>query len=229
MLNARFLPLAGAVACMTSCAFTASAAFSQWLSHSFQFSFQQSKVSHHPNVVQFHGAASVDFSETPEPVGVVKNPMFQAKGLSGTNPIHADRPGRASAPVLEAADFLSIAVNFSETTYFLHENGVVHRDIAARNILLTTTKGVYVSDFGLSRLFSSEGPADYGINDPKLPIRWSAPESLPMRLFLNGDSSSTDWIDIESAGTFETTAIPSPAGASLLALAGLAATRRRRS
>lgn len=229
MLNARFLPLAGAVACMTSCAFTASAAFSQWLSHSFQFSFQQSKVSHHPNVVQFHGAASVDFTETPEPVGVVKNPMFQAKGVSGTNPLNVDRPGhRSSIAVLEAADFLSIVVEFSETTYSLDSSGIVHRDIAARNVLLSTSNGVYVSDFGMSRAFSSSGPLDYGIGGPKLPIRWSAPESLPMRLYLNGDTSSSEWIDIEAGGTFETVAIPSPAGAALLTCAGLVAIRRRR-
>jgi len=69
---------------------------------------------------------------------------------------------------------------------------------------------------------------DYGIADPKLPIRWTAPEVLPMRLYLNGDASSSDWIDIEAGGTFETLAIPSPAGISLAAFAALTAARRRR-
>lgn len=225
MNSARVFAIVGAAACIST---SASAAISQWFAHTFQFSFQQSRVSHHPNVIRFHGAATVDMSETPEPIGVVKNPMFQAKGVSGTNPVHVDRPARAADFVLEAADFISIAIDFSETSYFLHPDDIVHRDIAARNILVTTTKGVYVSDFGLSRLFSSDGPLDYGIGGPKLPIRWSAPEVLSTRLYLNGDTSSTDWIDIEAGGTFETLAIPSPAGISLLGLGGLAAARRRR-
>lgn len=226
MTTARLLPLVGAAICMS--AYSATAATTQWLSYTFQFSFQESKVFHHPNVVQFHGASLFDFSETPEPIGVVKNPMFQSKGVAGTNPVHLDRHPRTPDSPLEAADFISIVVTFSETTHYLHSTGVVHRDIAARNILLSTTKGDYVSDFGLSRLFSSEGPLDYGIADPKLPIRWSAPEVLPMRLYLNGDTNSSDWIDIEAGATFETLAIPSPAGASLFALAALIAARRRR-
>ncbi|MBL8877034.1 MAG: protein kinase [Phycisphaerae bacterium] len=227
MTTARLLPFVGAAICMS--AYSATAATSEWLGYTFQFSFQESKVSHHPNVVQFHGASLVDFSETPDPTGIiVKNPMFQSKGLQGTNPMHADRGRRTPDSPLEAADFLSITVTFSETTHFLHSPGIVHRDIAARNILLATTKGVYVSDFGMSRLFSSEGPMDYGTVDPKLPIRWSAPEVLPMRLYLNGDANSSDWIDIEAGGTFETVAIPSPAGISLAAFAALTAARRRR-
>jgi len=148
MTTTRLLPLVGAAACLSFCALSASAAPSQWLGYTFQFSFQESKVSHHPNVVQFHGAALVDFSETPEAAGIVKNPMFQSKGLAGTNPMPGDRGRRTPGDPLEAADFLSITVTFSETTHFLHSPGIVHRDIAARNILLATTKGVYVSDFG---------------------------------------------------------------------------------
>lgn len=226
MTTARLLPLVGAAICMS--AYSATAATTEWLGYTFQFSFQESKVSHHPNVVQFHGAARVEFSETPDPTGIiVRNPMFQSSGLQGTNPLSELNRRSPDAP-LEAADFLSITVTFSETTHYLHSPGIIHRDIAARNILLMTTKGVYVSDFGMSRLFSSDGPLDYGTVDPKLPIRWSAPEVLPMRLYLNGDTNSSDWIDIEAGGTFETLAIPSPAGASLLALAGLTALRRRR-
>lgn len=225
MNTVRLFAIVGAAACIST---SASAAVSQWFSHTFQFSFQQSRVSPHPNVIHFVGAASVDLSETTEPVGTVINPLFQEKGVQGTNPMHGDRPRRTPDSPLEASDFISIIVTFSQTTYFLHGGGIVHRDIAARNVLLTTTKGIYVSDFGLSRLFSSEGPMDYGINDTKPPIRWTAPEVLSTRLYLNGDASSGDWIDIEPGAIFETQAIPSPAGVSLFALAGLAATRRRR-
>lgn len=228
MIANRLLPIVGAAACMSACAFSASATLSQWLSYSFEFSFQQSKIAPHPNVIKFYGMSAVDISETPEPIGVVKNPMFKDKGLQGTNPMHGDRGRRTPDSPLEAADFISIVVNFSETTYFVQPSGIVHRDIAARNILLATTKGDYISDFGMSLRFSSDGPLDYGIDGPKLPIRWSAPEVLPMRLYLNGDASSGDWIDIEAGGTFETLVIPSPAGTTLLALAGLAAVRRRR-
>ena len=59
----------------------------------------------------------------------------------------------------------------------LHEEGIVHRDLACRNLLLSEDMRVYVADFGLARWCSD----DVSIGKRTLdlhPYRWEAPESL---------------------------------------------------
>ncbi len=58
----------------------------------------------------------------------------------------------------------------------LHNNNIVHRDMAARNILLSATGSPKISDFGMSRLIAD----DHG-NTTKSdvgPIKWMAPEAI---------------------------------------------------
>jgi len=62
----------------------------------------------------------------------------------------------------------------------LAKERVVHRDIAARNILLDAQKNPKVSDFGMSRVLevaSTEGVTTQHIG----PVRWMAPESIRSR------------------------------------------------
>ena len=41
----------------------------------------------------------------------------------------------------------------------LHEAGIVHRDVAARNLLLDADGSIRVTDFGLARMVNQEVPA----------------------------------------------------------------------
>jgi len=62
---------------------------------------------------------------------------------------------------------------------YLESKHVVHRDLAARNVLLSDQGTAKVSDFGLA---SADGdPQESG----KLPIKWTAPESLRNSKFSN--------------------------------------------
>eukprot|EP01090_Pellita_catalonica_P004585 TRINITY_DN143_c0_g1_i3.p1 TRINITY_DN143_c0_g1~~TRINITY_DN143_c0_g1_i3.p1 ORF type:complete len:254 (+),score=40.03 TRINITY_DN143_c0_g1_i3:180-941(+) len=59
----------------------------------------------------------------------------------------------------------------------LHKNGIIHGDLATRNILIQTsptTEIFKISDFGLSRF-------DHSTNEfqSKLPLKWMAPENIP--------------------------------------------------
>lgn len=61
---------------------------------------------------------------------------------------------------------------------YLHDKGCIHRDVAARNCLVSEGR-CKISDFGLSREMSAVN-AKYKLTNlkQKLPIRWLAPETL---------------------------------------------------
>ena len=58
----------------------------------------------------------------------------------------------------------------------------VHRDIAARNLLLYNIEHIKLADFGLSRLLDDQD-SYYVSSAGKLPIKWMAPESINFRRF----------------------------------------------
>ena len=63
---------------------------------------------------------------------------------------------------------------------YLSSKGCIHRDIAARNVLVTAGKVAKVSDFGLCRL---PDESTYTTRGGRLPIRWMAPESLARAIY----------------------------------------------
>lgn len=229
MHTSRLLPLVGAAAGMAAGAFSAPAALTEWMSHSFELSFQQSASSGltpHPNVVKFYGMSLVRFSETPDPQGVITNPLYSDKGLQGTNPFYGDKDRFGDRAVqFEVADFASIDVTFADAVH-VKKDGVIHRDIAARSVRVRTSQGDYLPAPNFEWTFSGDGPFDYRKKYSENPVRCEAVDSL--RLYLNGDEGSSDWLDIGAGAAFETYSIPSPAAASLLGLASLVAARRRR-
>ena len=70
---------------------------------------------------------------------------------------------------------LSTALSYLESKKF------VHRDIAARNVLVSAHDCVKLADFGLSRWI--EHNSYYKASKGKLPIKWMAPESINFRRF----------------------------------------------
>jgi serine/threonine protein kinase len=62
---------------------------------------------------------------------------------------------------------------------YLEGKGIVHRDLALRNLLVSGSFPNYVvkvSDFGLSKMISESG---YYRSDSKaIPFKWAAPEVL---------------------------------------------------
>lgn len=63
---------------------------------------------------------------------------------------------------------------------YMGKQNIIHRDLSARNILLTKSLTVKISDMGLSReLFDK---AYYRLKTARpLPIRWMPPETLNYR------------------------------------------------
>jgi serine/threonine protein kinase len=63
----------------------------------------------------------------------------------------------------------------------VHQKRLVHRDIAARNFLVTNDRRVMLSDFGLA---AKQHDDDIEASDEfPVPIRWAAPEVLQQNRF----------------------------------------------
>ncbi|KAL4635018.1 inactive tyrosine-protein kinase transmembrane receptor ROR1 [Arapaima gigas] len=78
---------------------------------------------------------------------------------------------------LDHGDFLHLATQVAAGMEYLSSHFFVHKDLAARNILVGEQLHVKISDLGLSReIYAS----DYYRMQPKslLPIRWMSPEAI---------------------------------------------------
>ncbi|KAH9363497.1 hypothetical protein HPB48_005970 [Haemaphysalis longicornis] len=79
---------------------------------------------------------------------------------------------------LDLATLIQYAYQLSTALSYLESKKYVHRDIAARNVLVSSHDCVKLGDFGLSRWV--EDHSYYKASRGKLPIKWMAPESYQL-------------------------------------------------
>ena len=82
---------------------------------------------------------------------------------------------------VDEATRLLFAGDCADGLNHVHSKGLIHRDIAARNILVSSEKRCKVADFGLAR--DTEENDYYRSRGGQLPVRWLAPEALEERKF----------------------------------------------
>uniref|UniRef100_A0A8C4QED1 non-specific protein-tyrosine kinase n=1 Tax=Eptatretus burgeri TaxID=7764 RepID=A0A8C4QED1_EPTBU len=82
---------------------------------------------------------------------------------------------------LDLATLILYIYQLSTALTYLESKKIVHRDIAARNVLVSAIDFVKLADFGLSR--HMEDDSYYKASKGKLPIKWMAPESINFRRF----------------------------------------------
>ena len=72
----------------------------------------------------------------------------------------------------------------SQSQEFISSMGIVHRDVACRNVLVGEGKSLKISDFGMSRLIG-DGEEDVYVKTTggRLPLKWMAIESISDRQF----------------------------------------------
>jgi hypothetical protein len=117
----------------------------------------------HPNVVQLLG-----FSVHPETDSIVL--VLEYCNQGALDSLLFDN--KKSVTMKQKLEWL---IGISKGLSHLHSNNIVHRDVAARNILLHQNEAK-VTDFGMSRVVSEN---QRGTTKSELgPIRWMAPESL---------------------------------------------------
>eukprot|EP01117_Protostelium_nocturnum_P011066 TRINITY_DN4014_c0_g1_i1.p1 TRINITY_DN4014_c0_g1~~TRINITY_DN4014_c0_g1_i1.p1 ORF type:complete len:1508 (-),score=396.84 TRINITY_DN4014_c0_g1_i1:57-4580(-) len=81
-----------------------------------------------------------------------------------------------NASRLNVSDLVFMGIEVSKGMIYLESKGIIHRDLGARNLLVTEADGkfcVKISDFGMSRETNF-----YETKDKKIPFRWAAPELI---------------------------------------------------
>ncbi|MFN3168984.1 MAG: protein kinase [Phycisphaeraceae bacterium] len=177
------------------------------------------RLGNHPNVVRFIGVNTLDLAL--ETRNGVDNPLYKEHTMQGENPLYT---GSADPGTPGAIQSITFELDNRGLAPHLHAEGIVHRDIAARNFLVTTDQGVYGSAAGASIRFGHDGPPDLRTNVG--PVRWMAPESL--RLHRSGSTDPNDYIEIAEGSFFEASYVPEPSSLGLIALGFGALSRRRR-
>jgi serine/threonine protein kinase len=104
-------------------------------------------------------------------------------------------------------ELIRIAHGAASGIAHLHRLGIIHRDIAARNVLLTQNDVAKVADFGMSRVMEESNTYNEQQTVQKVgPLKWMAPEQIERHVY----SKATDVLvwraavrDLCSRGTVE--------------------------
>ncbi|XP_065195184.1 uncharacterized protein LOC135826503 isoform X2 [Sycon ciliatum] len=77
--------------------------------------------------------------------------------------------------------FLQFAIDISAGMSYLASKDFIHRDLATRNVMLTTNQVCKICDFGMSRTVADD---DYHMSGGGLiPVKWTSPESIRYRTY----------------------------------------------
>lgn len=135
----------------------------------------------HPNVVLFMGASS-----KPPRMCIIMEYMalgslydvclllsppqcFPINSIVGVQVLHNDLVQSIPLKLL-----LNIVLRAAKGMHFLHQSGLVHRDLKSLNLLLDSKWNVKVSDFGLGKFKDQIKASDGHIGS----VPWTAPEVL---------------------------------------------------
>jgi proto-oncogene tyrosine-protein kinase Ret len=134
------------------------------------------------------GMVSVSEDQCPVPstVATVDQDILEEQTTDSETDQHVKEDGKC---IIAENNLTSFAFQIANGMQYLSSLGVIHRDLACRNILVDDTEVLKIADFGLAR-----NTEEYmsSMKD-KLPIRWMAPET-----FLSG--SFTEKSDVWSFG-----------------------------
>lgn len=78
---------------------------------------------------------------------------------------------------ITSRDLIKFSYQVAKGMEYVASQGIIHRDLASRNILITEDRICKVADFGFARRITDECAYER-TNGDKVPVRWMAPEAL---------------------------------------------------
>jgi len=125
----------------------------------------------HQNVVQFLGYCL-------EPLCIVTE--FCGKG--SLDKLFGDSNFQMEMPLQ-----LKFMHDIAKGMHHLYLEGIIHKDLASRNVLITESLDAKVADFGLSKLLEDTNNGDqasfYIGKNSVGPLKWMAPEAVQSRIY----------------------------------------------
>ncbi|XP_036124848.1 non-receptor tyrosine-protein kinase TNK1 isoform X2 [Molossus molossus] len=132
----------------------------------------------HPHLLRLHGL-------------VLGQPLQMVMELAPLGSLHARLTAAAPTPPLPVVLLFLFLRQLAGAMAYLGARGLVHRDLATRNLLLASPCTIKVADFGLVRPLSG-ARGRYIMGGPRpIPYAWCAPESLRQGAF---SSASDVWM-----------------------------------
>jgi hypothetical protein len=136
---------------------------------------QMASTAYHENLVQLYGVTTL---ENGDMAAVVE---FCAQGSL----VDALYGSEKKARDWTVSELFSVAHGAACGVAHLHRQGVIHRDIAARNVLLAGKRDLIakVADFGMARLLSESVYDEQTTLNAVGPLKWMAPEQMERRAY----------------------------------------------
>ncbi|KAM6163079.1 non-receptor tyrosine-protein kinase TNK1 [Rhynchocyon petersi] len=132
----------------------------------------------HPHVLRLHGL-------------VLGQPLQMVMELAPLGSLHARLTAPAPTSPLPVSLLCLFLKQLAGAMAYLGSRGLVHRDLATRNLLLAASRTIKVADFGLVRPIGG-ARGRYVMGGPRpIPYAWCAPESLRQGAF---SSASDVWM-----------------------------------
>lgn len=129
----------------------------------------------HPRIVSFLGltwSTLVDLAILMEymPNGDLAHLLKTQRDAKNSRDVFTWFDATARSPIGRSK--LELALDVAEALVYLHASSIVHRDLKAQNVLLSSAWEAKLTDFGVSRAIGDEMTAEVGT------VSWIAPEVL---------------------------------------------------
>ncbi|XP_041368511.1 uncharacterized protein LOC121382895 [Gigantopelta aegis] len=145
-----------------------------------KINFQATQVGEHPNILRFFGAV-VDNDE----LGPIM--VLEYCEMGQLDQWLSKQQGKTTDDTIEKMQRISMEI--AQAMAYLTSRGIVHKKLAARNVLLTFVLQAKVTGFGPQRGENKE--EDENSKGDRIPIKWTAPECL--KTLKDADEKSDVW------------------------------------